>query len=31
MIDYETFCRIKHLAEKERLNVSQISESIGLD
>ena len=31
MIDYETFCRIKHLAEKERLNTSQISESIGLD
>ena len=31
MIDYETFCRIKHLAEKERLNISQIAESTALD
>ena len=31
MIDYETFCRIKKLAEKERLNVAQIAGSLGLD
>ena len=31
MIDYEAFCRIKQLAEKERLNVSQIAQALGLD
>jgi transposase len=31
MIDYDTFCRIKHLAEKERLNISQVAAATGLD
>ena len=30
MTDYETFQRIKHLHENEKLNVSQISEELGL-
>ena len=30
MISYETYCRIKHLAETEGLNVAQISESLGI-
>ncbi|MEI7538891.1 MAG: hypothetical protein WCJ76_16860, partial [Comamonadaceae bacterium] len=31
MIDYDTFCRIKQLSEKEKLNVSQIAAELGLD
>ncbi len=31
MIDYDTFCRIKQLGEKEGLNVSQIAAKLGLD
>ena len=31
MIDYDTFCRIKQLGEKEGLNVSQIAAELGLD
>mgnify|MGYP003558144174 FL=1 len=31
MIDYDTFCRIKQLGEKEGLNISQIAVELGLD
>jgi transposase len=31
MIDYDTFCRIKQLGDKEGLNVSQIAATLGLD
>lgn len=31
MIDYETFCRIKQLAEKDGLNTTQIARELGLN
>ncbi|MCP3972825.1 MAG: IS21 family transposase, partial [Rhodobacteraceae bacterium] len=31
MIDYDAFCRIKQLAEHERLNATQIADTLGLD
>jgi transposase len=31
MIDYETFCRIKHLHEQDGLTVTQIAQSLALD
>ncbi len=31
MIDYETFCRIKHLSEQDRLTVAQIARTLALD
>jgi len=31
MIDYETFCRIKHLHAEDGLNVTQIAQSMALD
>ena len=31
MIDYETFCRIRHLHEHDRLSVSQIARALSLD
>ena len=31
MIDYDTFCRIKQLAAKERLNPAQIASEVGAD
>ena len=31
MIDYETFCRIRHLREKEGLSIVQIAREVGLN
>ncbi len=31
MIDYDAFCRIKQLAEHERLHATQIADTLGLD
>ena len=31
MIDYDTFCRIHHLHQRDGLNVSQIAHALGLD
>ena len=31
MIDYDTFCRIRHLHQRDGLNVAQIAHALSLD